>query len=449
MNKFYFLITFLLISILGYSQQSVNPNSSITRWSFQDAAAIGGNLMVSNNGKYSVVAWDLNSKRVCLYGNLDNVPVWTFTAPTQTSSAYTAISDTAGYVASSAYSAFNIFNRSSSVPVFTYSLTGYPTGSTAGPIGITSKGTNIITCVNKSDTTTVLGFNKDSSGITWSYTIWKTVSGINVAQNDTFAIVNTYNNFYVFNTFTGALRFSDTIKYGTQMKYGISGNGNILAAIDYRGYLIVYEWNGSTYTIKWQYQETPGTYYNWFTAVDVSYNGDYIAAGALIFLSGGGYDGRIRYFRTQSGNTPVWTIDNCGDQITQVAISRNAMIMTASTYGDVNNTKPDLYVVKTVNSLPYQIFTLKTNGSMFNTDISGDGTTVAADGKAVHARVMGSGGLLYNINIDTTDGPTGVRNISSNNPGIFKLYQNYPNPFNPYTVIKFDVKKTEKIIIKI
>jgi hypothetical protein len=33
----------------------------------------------------------------------------------------------------------------------------------------------------------------------------------------------------------------------------------------------------------------------------------------------------------------------------------------------------------------------------------------------------------------------GLRNISGNVPGAFKLYSNYPNPFNPVTKIKFDI----------
>jgi hypothetical protein len=33
----------------------------------------------------------------------------------------------------------------------------------------------------------------------------------------------------------------------------------------------------------------------------------------------------------------------------------------------------------------------------------------------------------------------GVKEISSNFPGQYKLYQNYPNPFNPTTNIKFDI----------
>lgn len=37
----------------------------------------------------------------------------------------------------------------------------------------------------------------------------------------------------------------------------------------------------------------------------------------------------------------------------------------------------------------------------------------------------------------------------SNIPKIYKLYQNYPNPFNPSTKIKFEIKKTSFVNIKL
>jgi hypothetical protein len=44
---------------------------------------------------------------------------------------------------------------------------------------------------------------------------------------------------------------------------------------------------------------------------------------------------------------------------------------------------------------------------------------------------------------------TGIRTISSDVPDEFKLSNNYPNPFNGITVIKFKVKETSNISIKV
>jgi len=45
------------------------------------------------------------------------------------------------------------------------------------------------------------------------------------------------------------------------------------------------------------------------------------------------------------------------------------------------------------------------------------------------------GGYIYRTTFNTI----GIKKLSENVPGYFKLFQNYPNPFNPDTKIKFDI----------
>ncbi|MCX6165560.1 MAG: YCF48-related protein, partial [Ignavibacteriae bacterium] len=44
---------------------------------------------------------------------------------------------------------------------------------------------------------------------------------------------------------------------------------------------------------------------------------------------------------------------------------------------------------------------------------------------------------------------TGIKNITKNIPGSFKLYQNYPNPFNPKTIIKYDLKSNVYVKLRV
>jgi hypothetical protein len=43
----------------------------------------------------------------------------------------------------------------------------------------------------------------------------------------------------------------------------------------------------------------------------------------------------------------------------------------------------------------------------------------------------------------------GINNISQNTPGEYKLCQNYPNPFNPNTIIRFKIKDSKFVTLKI
>ena len=64
----------------------------------------------------------------------------------------------------------------------------------------------------------------------------------------------------------------------------------------------------------------------------------------------------------------------------------------------------------------------------------------------------GEGGLgLFKL-IATKDGGGPIMNvnqISNTIPKDFILYQNYPNPFNPKTIIKFNIKITSDVSIKV
>jgi len=44
---------------------------------------------------------------------------------------------------------------------------------------------------------------------------------------------------------------------------------------------------------------------------------------------------------------------------------------------------------------------------------------------------------------------TGINTISSEIPSEYKLFQNYPNPFNPSTIIRFQIKDSKFVALKI
>lgn len=435
------------------TQQNFINNSSV-RWSFTDPIAIGDICATSSNGLYQTVGWDLNSKRISVYNNSSNIPIWEYSANTNSNINYTAISDTGGYIAAGTYHNILIFNRSSNTPIFNFNLeTQLPDTGIAGPLDITSDGGFIVACASRSDSSWIFGFNRNSTNWVWRYRVGQTVTGgatiqgVKISGNDSLVIVNTYLGFYVFNTFTGQLIYSGSINpsssSGTQFPQAISGNGNYIATINYSGIMRVYQWNGSTYNFLWQNAEGSA----WMSAVDISYDGSKIACGTLQFLGGSNYDGKIKFFNT-TNSTPVWTYTGCGDEVTCVSFSKDGKILAASTWGDLANAGNDLLVFKTSIPAAAPIFGVNSPGSFFWCNVSSNGSTVVTSGKKIHARGFGNGGEIYNVFIDTADAPlsTGTNN---NIPSEFLLHQNYPNPFNPVTQINYDIAKDEFVNITV
>lgn len=417
-------------------------NSSFTRWSFTDAAAINNDGMISGDGKTSAVGWYLNNKRVSVYGNTNNTPFWEFPTSANNGRNYVAISDTGNVIAAGSNRNFYLFDKGSATPFFDFNLlltadTGY-----AGPLDLTSNGGYLLASANRNDSSWVYCFNKNSTVSIWKVKLPGQIQGIKIAANDTLAIVNTYSAYYVYNIYTGVLRYSAPITDGTQAPQGINANGSIIATINYKGFVKVYQWSGSAYNLLWQYQEPPGTYYNWVTAVDITDDGQYVAIGTLIFASSSSYDGSVRFFKVSTGSTPLWSFTALGDEVNQVSISKNQKYLAAASWGKLDNSKDDIYVFRCDpgNGTPW--YSINSPGSAFMCSISNDGTSVISGGKAVHARNFGSGGTMYNIFVDTTLNPTSIGNIGSGIPKEYSLKQNYPNPFNPITKINFDIPKS-------
>ncbi|MCD4727035.1 MAG: T9SS type A sorting domain-containing protein, partial [Pirellulales bacterium] len=129
----------------------------------------------------------------------------------------------------------------------------------------------------------------------------------------------------------------------------------------------------------------------WVGGVAVSADGSTIAAGTLVFLTDG-TDGEIYLFNTHSPQ-PVWVYEHVGDYVVDLDLSADGAILAAASWGPLNHSTPDFFLFRHNSNIP--VFTITTPGSMMALDLSPDGTLCSVGGKAVHARVMGSGGLLY------------------------------------------------------
>ena len=305
----------------------IDSNSSSVRWTYGDPTAIGNYNAESGDGQRSIIGWYLNNQRTSAYGNTNNTPLWNFPVGNFLPYNYVAVSANGGRVANGFYHSIYLLNGDSGTATYTFDITTLLSTGSAGPVAMTSSGDFYIASINAtttSDPTWVVGFSSSSPNTVWRLKIdtggvgGNAIQGIKISGNDSLAIINTYLKLWVVKTYTGDTIYSGTVNplnnNGTQMPQGISGNGNIIATINYIGIVRVLQWNGTTYNLLWQHQEPPGTYYNWMSAVDVSYDGSLVAIGTLNFLSSSTYDGKIKLFSVPGGSTPLWTYRGAGDE---------------------------------------------------------------------------------------------------------------------------------------
>jgi len=424
------------------------PLSSSVRWSYFEPAAVGEKCVVSGNGKYSVVGWMLNNHRISLHDNSSSVPLWEYVTGQGNYINYLAISDTGGVIALGSNLNVLMFTNVSSTPFFNFDLTQLSDTGIATYLDVSKNGQFLVASVSRNDSSTLFGFNSTSTTPVWKKRLQPTITtgggsvqGVKMSGNDSLVIVNTYAEFYVMNTYTGQIMYSGLINpsspsSGTQSPQGISGDGSVIATINYSGIVRVYQRSGSTYNFLWQNQEPPGQFFNWYTSVDINYNGEYIAAGTLNFVTSSSFDGKVKVFKRSGSGTPQWTFAGCGDEVNALSFSQSGSILAAASWGDFNGATPDLYIFKTfIGNTP--LFRVETPGSFFACGTSNDGRTVVASGKAVHARQFGNGGIMFNVDVDTSETPTSVSSTETILADDFQLRQNYPNPFNPETTIEF------------
>jgi len=436
-----------------------SPDSALSniRYIFNEPVSIGTYCTEAGNGLKSIVGWYLNNERVSSYTNVNSTPTWEFAEVPQSPlySNYVATNSTGINVADAFFHNIYSLNGITGTTTWNFDLTLLPYSVSAGPIVMTSSGNFIVATANGSqstDSSTIFGFNSSSNVPVWTKRIGQTgtigsqMQGAKISGNDSLVIVNTYIAVYVIRTYTGQVVYTGSVNptsnNGTQSPQGISGNGNIIATINYNGFVRVLQWNGTTYNLLWQHQELPGTYYNWMSAVDVSNDGSMVACGTLNFISNSNYDGKVKLFNVAGGSTPLWTSTGDSDEVNSVMFSKNGRFLCSASWGSFyTGSAYNLKVFKTTHITNIPWFRASSSGSFFCSSISDDGQTVIGSGKSVHARNFGSGGILYNMLIDTSENLVGINNNQNTIPRNFAISQNYPNPFNPSTVINYDIPK--------
>jgi hypothetical protein len=383
-----------------------NSINSVVKWVNSDAVAIAQDIAMSANGNNQFVGWNLNNTRVSFHNNLSNLPVWEFPSDPGTYRNFVSLSANSNIVAAGIYHHLYTFNKDNGTVTFDFPI---PENRTAGPTAVSRDGT-LLVCAASSPLSggmhRVYAFHPPSTTPVWTFDFSDAQStgiyGIAVSVDKSTVAVNGKFHGYILNANNGTVRTDFEIG-NTEGRIALSADASVMAIAELNGFIKAFTWNASQnrYDLLWQYRIPAGTFTNWGSAVDVSADGLTIMAGSLIFLSAG-YDGTIYMFDTFGEGTPNWIYTNVGDEVAAVALSDDGSIGAAITWGDLGNSLPDILVFERNSNVP--VFTVNTPGSMFSLGISGDGKSIVAGGKAVHARQFGNGGNVYNIGVDLGGG---------------------------------------------
>jgi hypothetical protein len=396
--------------ILGGTSKSPNIN-----WQFTDLAAVGGNLRISQEAQKTFISWFLNDSRASLYGN-SATPI--FEIPIDNNFLEAPIDITADglYFALGTDNKLRVFDGETHILIWEKDFEGYIIAFkiveggqkiylAEGSVGGEAKSRVSAYIIGQDDPLWTTNFDRNVTAFAisddYSKIAFCQYSGVNKMH-----ILNGENGEVIFDTF-----------YYSQKPPAFSYDGKFFILGDYSGkaYLYEYDEDGDTYFEKWNFKVGGGGSSAWVVGADISADGSTVAIGTLVFLSAG-YNGEIYLFNTYS-NEPIWVYEDCGDEIYSISLSDDGSLFVVTGWGPLDHSKPDFYLFRKQSNVP--IFTLNTPGSLYAVDLSPDGTYCSVTGKAVHAREMGCGGLLYNINTDPGGGKL-TGNIQLQGAGSFE-----------------------------
>jgi hypothetical protein len=389
-------------------------------WQHSDPTGIGNDVAVADYNNYFGIGYYLNNERMVFFQRSSNVPLWQYQVTD--GGTYLDISGDGQIVMFSNMAAAHRLDPVTGNAIWDFPM---PAGYTSGKVDVARDGSLIVLLgwgPSSGNVNRVWAFHPQSSTPIWSFDVDASVAygwyGVTICNDNSRVAVNGKFHMYVLDAQTGDLMWDDDT-YNTESPARLSGDGTILTSASLSGKLRVFYWDDTeaTYLPFWEYTFTGGTS-NWASTSGVSDDGSTIATGSLQFLSGG-YAGYAAVFNTYGNGVPLWISSDFGDMVGDCALSDDGLTVAFVSWGDMANTIPDLQVFEKYTSTPF--FTINSPGSLNDVDLSADGSTLIAGGKAVHNRQFGNGGNVYTVDLNLGGGTvTGTVTLTgeSNHSGV-------------------------------
>ena len=399
-------------------------------WQTSDPSAISGKLAVSQTTGQSFVGWYLNSERASLYQD-NPTPVWEYTVNNADFDYPVIMTEDGSVLALADGSNLKVFNPSSSIPIWEYTAGGSIRG-----IALNSDGTVIFLGFYDSgqDRAIVESYNIGNPTSNWSTPFDGGVGNLVICGDGSTLILTQYGGIsamWVLDADDGSIIF-EAPEYN-QNPPAMSYDATYILNGDYAGYVTLYKYNPDleSYEEEWNYHVDGGGSSEWIGGMAISADGSTIACGTLTFITGG-YNGQIYLFNNYSPN-PVWVYDNVGDYAIDIDMNDNGSLIAVACWGPIDNSAPDFFLFRRQSNIP--VFDINTPGSLVSVDMASDGSFCTTGGKAVHMRIMGSGGNLYSVDCDLGGGfITGTVNLdgTDDNSGV-KVEISALNGYYDYT----------------
>jgi len=399
-------------AVLTEIDHTIEVNSRDNRlglnWQTSDPGAIAGVCKVSPILQNSFIQWHLNNERVSLFHDTA-APVWEYVVGDLDFGYPIDMLEDGTVLAIGDDITLKFFAPGSGTPTWEYNI-----GRTISGLKLSPDGTEVYISYydSGSNAGVVEKYEYENSTPVWTSSFEGGASTLDMSGNGSTLIFTQYgggnSNMWVLDSSDGSVIFQGP-EYN-QNNPAICNDASLIVNGDYSGYVHVYEYNEvlETYEEKWNFHVAGGGTSDWIGGMAISADGSTIAVGTLTFITGG-FNGQIYLFNSYSP-TPIWVYDNFGDYVTNVDMNNDGSLIAAAGYGPLDHSTADFLLFRKESNIPE--FEINTPGSMMALDMASDGSFCTVGGKAVHAREMGSGGLVYSIDCDLGGGEiAGIVNL--------------------------------------